>query len=153
MRHLGNHLDGTPASRSPTRFISSSRLATAARRKAGVDCGTPDDMSMDADRPTMVKRVLSPNTRKFDRFEKVEDYTTVPTLEYIVLVDPDCPQVRLFSRLPDRSWTSTRLAGLDAELELPRIDVRLPLRPLYAGLSFQSRPTLVEPTESSRYSI
>jgi hypothetical protein len=49
--------------------------------------------------------------------------------------------------------TSTRLAGLDAELELPRIDFRLPLRALYAGLSFQSRPTLVEPPKSSRYSI
>jgi Uma2 family endonuclease len=125
------------------------------RRQAdgGVDCGTPDDMSMDADRPTMVLEVLSPTTRQFDRFEKVEEYKTVPTLEYIVLVDPDCPQVRLFSRLPDRSWTSTRLAGLDAELELPRIDFRLPLRALYAGLSFQSGPTLVEPTGSSRYSI
>ena len=46
------------------------------------------------------KEVLSPTTRQFDRFEKVEEYKTVPTLEYIVLVDPDCPQVRLFSRLP-----------------------------------------------------
>jgi hypothetical protein len=64
------------------------------RRQAdgGVDCGTPDDMSMDADRPTMVLGALSLTTRQFVRFEKVEEYKTVPTLDYIVLVDPDCPQ-------------------------------------------------------------
>ena len=153
MRHLGNHLDGHP--RQPFSNEIYIVIPAGNRRPAdvGVDCGTPDDMSMDADMPTMVLEALSPTTRQFDRFEKVEEYKTVPTLQYIVLVDPDYPQVRVFNRLPDRSWTSTRLAGLDAELELPRIDFRLPLRALYAGLSFQSRPTLVEPTESSRYSI
>ena len=150
MRHLGNHLDGHPCQPFSNKIYIVIPAGNRRQADGGVDCGTPDDMSMDADKPNMVLEVLSPTTRQFDRFEKVEEYKTVPTLEYIVLVDPDSPQVRLFSRLPDQSWTSTRLAGLDAELELPRIDFRLPLRALYAGLSFQSRPTLVESPESSR---
>ena len=153
MRHLGNHLDRYPCQPFSNGIYIVIPAGNRRQADVGVDCGTPDDMSMDADMPTMVLEVLSPTTRQFDRFEKVEEYKTVPTLQHIVLVDPDYPQVRVFNRLPDRSWTSTRLAGLDAELELPRIDFRLPLRALYAGLSFQSRPTLVEPTESSRYSI
>jgi Uma2 family endonuclease len=153
MRHLGNHLEGHPCQPFSNEIYIVIPAGNRRQADVGVDCGAPDDMSMDADQPMLVLEVLSPTTRQFDRFEKVEEYKTVPTLEYIVLVDPDDPQVRVFSRLPDRNWTSTRLAGLDAELVLPQIDFRLPLRALYAGLSFRPRPTLVEPPEESRFSI
>jgi len=42
----------------------------------------------------LVVEILSPTNRDFDRADKSEDYKTVPSLEYILLVDPDVPQVR-----------------------------------------------------------
>jgi Uma2 family endonuclease len=55
----------------------------------GIDCGTPEDTSMEASAPALVLEVSSPTTRAIDLNEKLEEYRTVPTLEYIVLVDAD----------------------------------------------------------------
>ncbi len=148
IRLLGNHLDGHRCQP----FTSDTCIAIPAgnRRQAdmGIECGTPEDSSFDADAPAMVMEILSPTTRLFDRYEKLGEYKTVTTLEYIVLVDPDYPQVRVYRRRADRSWASDRLLGLDAVIELPIFDFALKLSSLYAGLSFRPRPTLVEPPES-----
>jgi len=155
IRLAGNHLEGHRCQP----FTSDTYIAIPAgnRRQAdmGIECGAPDDSSLEADAPTLVMEILSPTTRLFDRYEKLEEYKSIPTLEYIVLVDPDYPQVRIYRRQPDRNWDSERLVGLDAVIALPAFDFRLPLSALYAGLSFRARPTLVEPPEgfSSKFSI
>jgi len=145
LRHFGNHLDGQRCQ--PFTADIYVRIPSGNRRQAdmGIDCGTPDDDSMEADTPILVLEILSPTTRVFDRNDKLEEYRTVETLEYIVLVDPDQPQIRVYRRQADRSWSSERLAGLTAVLDLPLLDFRLPLSSLYAGLSFRPRPTLVGP--------
>jgi len=80
--------------------------------------------------------ILSPPTREFDRNERLEDYKTVQTLEYILLVDPDLPQVRLYRRDSNRGWISGKTVGLDAAVELPSLGVLLRLADIYAGLAF-----------------
>ena len=144
-RYFGNHLDGQRCQ--PFTADIYVRIPSGNRRQAdmGIDCGTPDDDSMEADTPILVLEILSPTTRVFDRNDKLEEYRTVETLEYIVLVDPDQPQIRVYRRQADRSWSSERLAGLTAVLDLPLLDFRVPLSSLYAGLSFRPRPTLVGP--------
>lgn len=98
--------------------------------------------------------ILSPTTRLFDLNEKVEEYKTVPCLEYILLVDPDYPQVRLYERHLDRNWRSERLVGMDAVVNVPMFDLRLRLSELYAGLEFRPGPTLASPeTSPSRSGI
>ena len=82
-----------------------------------------------------VLEILSPITRLFDRSDKPEEYKTVPTLEHVILVGPDYPQVRRYYREPDRTWASNRLKGLDAVLDLALFDMRLALSALYAGLA------------------
>jgi Uma2 family endonuclease len=113
----------------------------------GIECGSPEDTSMEASEPTLVLGVLSPATRAIDLNEKLEEYKTVPTLEYIVLVDTDHPFVRVYRRAADRSWTGDRLAGMDKVLDLPLFDFRLSLSDLYAGLTFRPRPRLVDPED------
>ena len=147
LRYFSDHLDGHRCQ--PFTADIYSPIPTGNRRQGdmGVDCGTPDDLSMEADAPTLVLEILSPTTRLFDRNDKLEECKIVPTLEYIILVDPDYPQVRRYYREPDRTWESDRLKGLDAVLDLPLFDMRLPLGALYAGLAFKPRPTLVESEE------
>jgi Uma2 family endonuclease len=154
LRLVGNALEGHPCQP----FTSDTYIVIPAgnRRQAdmGIDCGTPEDTSLEADEPTMVLEILSPTTRVFDRTDKIEEYKTVPSLEYIILIDPDYPQVRVYRRESDRSWVSDRLTGLDAVIELPKFDIRLSLGVLYAGLAFRPRPTLVQPpAPESRFAI
>jgi Uma2 family endonuclease len=104
------------------------KIPAGNRRQAdmSVDRGRFEDASLDASEPVLVLEILSPTARTFDRDDKLEEYKTVSTLEYILLVDPDYPQVRLYRRDDDRNWTSDRLTGLDSLLEMPRLGLRYP---------------------------
>lgn len=64
MRHLGNHLDGHPCQPFSNEIYIVIPAGNRRQADGGVDCGTPDELSMDADRPTMVLQVLSPTTRQ-----------------------------------------------------------------------------------------
>lgn len=127
------------------------RIPAGNRRQAdmGIDCGPFDDESLEAAEPVFVMEILSPTTRTFDRADKLEEYKTVPTMGYVLLVDPDFPQVRLHRRDEDRNWVSDRLLGLEAVVDLPSAGVRFALAELYAGLAFRPRPVLVEPTDAT----
>jgi Uma2 family endonuclease len=113
------------------------------RPDAGVDCGTYDDDAMSADAPLLVVEVLSPSTRDFDMFGKLDEYKTVPSLRHIILIDPDTPQAYHWSRAEDLTWQHTLLEGLDAAITIPDIPCTLDLATLYEGLSFTARPRLV----------
>lgn len=105
---------------------------------AGVDCGDFVDDAVEAARPVLVVEILSPTTRTFDRTGKIEEYKTVESLEYILLIDPDWPQVRLYWRDGERRWDSVRLLGLEAVIDLPVLEISLPLSDLYRDLAFQA---------------
>lgn len=113
------------------------------RPDAGIDCGTYDDEAMSADAPLLVVEVLSPSTRDFDMFGKLDEYKTVPSLRHIILIDPDTPQAYHWSRAEDLTWRHTLLEGLDAAITIPDIPCTLDLATLYEGLAFAPRPRLV----------
>lgn len=113
------------------------------RPDAGIDCGTYHDDAMSADAPLLVVEVLSPSTRDFDMFGKLDEYKTVPSLRHIILIDPDTPQAYHWSRAEDLTWSHTLLEGLDAAITIPDIPCTLDLATLYEGLSFSARPRLV----------
>jgi Uma2 family endonuclease len=147
IRALGNQLDGQTCQ--PFTSDTFVKIPAGNRRlpDLGVDCGTFDDLALDASEPRLVVEILSPTSRIFDRNDKLEEYKTVPTLDYILLIDPDVPQVRLYSRDAARNWISERMAGLDAVVEMPVLGVSLGLADLYSGLVFQPRPVLVDVAE------
>lgn len=80
--------------------------------------------------------VLSPSTRQIDRFRKLEEYKTVRSIQYILLVEPTTPAAKLYLRGAQNAWTSTDFVGLDAVLVISDPNLRLPLRDLYEGLRF-----------------
>lgn len=110
----------------------------------GVDCGEFDDDALEAGKPTLVVEILSPTTRTFDGTDKLEEYKTIDALEYILLIDPAWPQVRLYWRDDERRWTSARMVGLDSVIDMPILGVSLRMGDLYSGLQFQPRPALVD---------
>jgi Uma2 family endonuclease len=113
------------------------------RSNAGVDCGRRDPNATLAAEPRMVAEVLSPSTRDFDTFEKLEEYKGVGSLAYLLVVEPNAPEVVLWSRGADRAWQRRLVSGLDQRLDMPEIGVALALADLYDGVEFPARPRLV----------
>lgn len=118
---------------------------------AGVDCGTFHDEKLEADEPRLVVEVLSDTTRAFDLLEKLEEYKSVPALRDIVLVDTDEPKVFHWTRQPGASWERRILEVPEAVVELPELDFVLPFGVLYAGLTFQQKPRLVNDRPPIRF--
>lgn len=110
----------------------------------GVDCGKPDDASLTADRPALVVEVLSPTTGGFDVTVKLAEYHALRSLDYILFVDTESPNVHLYSHQPGGNWSDVLLKGLEAILELESLGITLELGEIYAGLDFRPRPKLVE---------
>jgi Uma2 family endonuclease len=110
---------------------------------ASVDCGKRDSNSRVAAAPAVVIEVLSPSTRAFDREDKLAEYQSVSTIAHIVLIDPDEPDARLYSRGPGDAWTIDHIEGEGASIPLPAIGAVLPFTEVYDGLAFRQRPRLV----------
>ena len=113
------------------------------RPDAGADCGKRNPDAMKAAMPRMVAEVLSPSTRDFDTFEKLAEYKQLDSLEYIMVVEPNAPEVVVWSRESGRGWTRHIVEGLDREVDMPAIGVTLPLAEIYDGVAFPTRPRLV----------
>ena len=116
------------------------------RPDVGVDCGPRDPNGTKAALPRLVVEVLSPSTRDFDTFRKLEEYKETDSLEYIVLVEPNEP-VAFFWRRDARAWVEAQVRGLDAQIDMPEIGVRLQMAAVYEGVEFPVRPRLVSTDE------
>ncbi len=74
------------------------RLGQIRRPDVGVDCGPRDPNALKAALPRLLVEVLSPSTRDFDSFAKLEDYKVIPSVDYIVLVEPNDAVASFWSR-------------------------------------------------------
>ena len=109
---------------------------------AGVDCGAPGSEERWAQEPRLVVEVLSPSTRDFDLFGKVEEYRSVPSLAHILLLEPDQPLATLWS-CSDGAWVMAELAGLERAVDMPVLGLSLPMGDIYSRVVFPARPRLI----------
>jgi Uma2 family endonuclease len=86
--------------------------------------------------PVLVVEVLSPSTGQVDRWRKVADYRTLPSVQEILVVFSDERRVEVQRRTPD-GWRVEDLIG-QAEIALSCCDAPIPLDAVYRDL-------LVEP--------
>jgi Uma2 family endonuclease len=88
--------------------------------------------------PTMLAEVLSPSTEAYDRGEKFDDYSTLPSLREYVLVAQDKVLVERFTRRGEE-WVRTEFRNLDEMLVLESIGCTIPLREIYAGIELANQ--------------
>jgi Uma2 family endonuclease len=96
---------------------------------ASVVC-VPSDEDSDLIDPTVVCEVLSPSTALTDRRVKVLEYTAVPRIQVYVLLEQDRPEITIMRR--SAGWEPEVLTGLAATLELPEVNINIPLNAIYA---------------------
>jgi len=138
-RLLGNQLADSPCEP----FMSDQRVEV---QRTGlytypdltVVCGTPeyrDPKTNTLVNPTVIIEVLSPSTETYDRGKKFAHYRLIPSLQVYVLVSQDQPLIECFHRHGE-TWNLVIAEGLDATLKIEEIDVKIPLREIYARVEF-----------------
>lgn len=91
----------------------------------------------DADRffkryPRVIIEVLSADTERTDRREKLLSYTRIETLEEYVLIAQDHAEITIFRRA--NQWRPEIETGLEEALRLPSINFTLPLATVYENV-------------------
>jgi Uma2 family endonuclease len=102
-----------------------------------VDCGPMKGDDIAATEPTVVVEVLSKSTAFLDQSDKLDDYLSIPSMRHILHLSQEKPEGELWSR-DEGGWRRTKLAGLDAEVDLAAIGVRFTLAVSYDGVAFES---------------
>jgi Uma2 family endonuclease len=132
-RHLGNQLAGHPCE------AFSSDVKVRIRAQAAeffyypdvtVDCSTQANHSLFAEAPRVIFEVLSPDTERVDRGEKLRNYQALPTLDVYGLVDQYHVAVTLYRRVAD-DWVCEFLTEKTDVIPLPGIGCELPLAAIY----------------------
>ncbi len=134
VRHLGNHLDGSPCQ----------VFSEGMKVRIGDDTIVYPDVFVTCDRnfrsdeqvvtePVLVIEVLSPSTQGYDRSMKFAFYRRLPTLREYALIDPETRRVEVFRPGPDRHWTLFDMSELPV-LELLSIQAGVPLDDVFKGM-------------------
>jgi len=90
--------------------------------------------------PTVLVEVLSDSTEAYDRGKKFEHSRRIPTLREYLLVSQREPRIEQFIRQPDGRWLLTEAEGLETVLELPSLRISIPLREVFAKVTFVPVP-------------
>ncbi len=96
-------------------------------------CGPPEFLDageLTLLNPTLVVEVLSPSTADFDLGTKATWYRALPSLQALVLVSQDAPNVTVHAREGDH-WITTDVSGLSASIDV--LGVRIALADLFLG--------------------
>ncbi|MES1198774.1 MAG: Uma2 family endonuclease [Pseudomonadota bacterium] len=101
-----------------------------------VDCGPQNMDDIAASEPTVVVEVLSKSTAYVDQTDKLDDYQSIPSMRHILHLVQERPEAELWTR-DGEAWRRVALSGLEAEIDLTAIGVKLQLAVAYDGVPFE----------------
>lgn len=101
-------------------------------------CGPFDEDATEADHPVLIVEILSPSTRREDLIRKRYGYQAIPSLRWLLYVEPKKVQVEVVTREGDNSWRSVFVTDPKATIRLEGLGVSLKVGELYVGLTASS---------------
>jgi Uma2 family endonuclease len=104
------------------------------RPELSVQCPSFDMEDMVSSSPRLVLEVPSDSNRRVDEYVKQDEYKSMASLDYIVLMSPREVDVAVWSRDGERHWQRTRHLTPDDVIPLPLLGTSLPLAVLYEGI-------------------
>ena len=100
-----------------------------------VDRRTGNRRERSAKAPLFIAEVLSPSNESVDLVEKADEYTAIESLGTYAVFSPDEPRVRVWQRKEAGfAEVPETIEGMDARLDIPVLDVSLPLADVYRNL-------------------
>jgi Uma2 family endonuclease len=82
--------------------------------------------------PVVVFEVLSPGTSRIDRIDKLREYRATKSIQRYVILEPDSIAATVYTRTGE-DWMVRPLVAGDL-LEMPEIEVAIPLSDIYADV-------------------
>lgn len=95
-----------------------------------------DKRQQTAINPTVLIEVLSKSTESYDRGKKSENYRQLESLKAYILVSQTSPHIELYERHGDGFWFLTEAKGLDQEIPIKPLGLKLPLAEVYDRIKF-----------------
>jgi len=132
---LGRQLDREVFAVSSADFAVQSRFGVRSPDVV-VDLKVPDRRELATSTPIFIAEVLSPSTTGTDFTEKLEEYTSIDTLQTYLICAQDEPRAWVWSRQSDGSWPGlpTELAGRDGEIALGGLGVEISMAAIFRGI-------------------
>ena len=131
IRVIGNKLLGKPCR--PRTADIALRISDDQVRypDLSIDCGKPSNTAREAAEPVLVIEVASKSTSMFDAVSKLEEYKSLASMKYILLVAAEKPNVRFYFRDEQGAWNNQVLIGKDSVVDMPLIGLTMTLGELY----------------------
>jgi Uma2 family endonuclease len=134
VRHLGNHLDGSPCQ----------VFSAGMKVQIGDDTLVYPDVFVSCDKqfrfdervitePVLVVEVLSPATQGYDRSTKFAFYRRLTSLREYALIDPDTHRVEVFRPGDDGHWRLFDMSD-GGVLDLASVGARIALHDVFQGM-------------------
>jgi Uma2 family endonuclease len=99
-----------------------------------VACEPGDDDSHVVRNPKLIIEVLSESTSRIDRTDKLTNYKRIPTVEEIVLIEQEWPEIVVFRR--SQRWKPNLHTQFDTVVRLDSIGYAAPLSTFYQSNPF-----------------
>lgn len=90
--------------------------------------------------PTLIFEVLSKDSESYDRGEKFARYRTIPSFAEYVLVSQAAPRVETFVKENGKWYIHEDASGMEAEVNLMSLGVKIALRDIYRNVRFETKP-------------
>jgi Uma2 family endonuclease len=101
-----------------------------------ITCTTFSDTELFAPDPVVIFEVLSSNSGRTDRIEKVREYALIPSMRRYVIVETKYPGLLVLHRQSaNDAWTASPLTGEDI-LDIPEMSFNIPVAELYETVDF-----------------
>ena len=81
--------------------------------------------------PELIVEVISPSTHITDTVDKYIAYTTIPSLKYYLIVEPETIYATLFSKNAEGKWEAMTYIRNTDVIALPLLEISLPLSDVY----------------------
>jgi Uma2 family endonuclease len=101
-------------------------------------CGSPETEDSHRDtilNPAVIFEVLSPSTEAYDRGQKFEHYTLLPSLREYVLVSQDHVRIEKFARQGEQ-WVFTAINDPEGLLRIEALECDIPVSEIYTDVEF-----------------
>lgn len=134
---LRERLRGSPCRPMASHLKHQSVHRTARYPDASIDCGQASMGSLDAAEPRVIFEVISKSNTVAQQMLLLADYQAIGSVRHIAFIEQSRPAVILWTRNAD-GWRAVEVSGLDTEVELEAVEVKLPLSELYEGVTFET---------------
>lgn len=100
--------------------------------------------------PVLVVEVTSQSSESYDRLEKFEYYTALPSLKQYMIASQNGPYVTLYNKNPETGKFDIQpieVRGLDGVIDLYSVSLLLPMKSLYRNVQFKKTSEHLRPVK------